>query len=158
MNKFPEGRLEQERVMVLGRRKHWDRNHLSGEALYPRSKSIRIPSERKGAEASSQSSISLWLCTFLTCPTKAPTIISWTGSVSISVLGIYCSLFLRQDPNVFFAESRFILWLNVFVLNHRDMWPKQCLPYNRMQQHLDHPGQLNKEELDTIIPKTSAEV
>lgn len=138
--------------MMLGRRKHWNRNHLSREALCPESKSMRIPPERKGAEASSYSSIRLWLCTFLSCPTKAPTTIVWTGSVSIIVLGIYFSLFLRQDSNVFLLILH--LFCNfVYALKHRDVWPKQCLLYKRMQQHLDHPGKLSKEELHTVFQR-----
>lgn len=73
---------------------------------------------------------------------------SLVGSLNFSALGIFCLVFLRQDSNNLF-QQRINLFVTVHPLNHHsDMWPKKCLSYNRVQQHLDHPGQLNKEGLD----------
>lgn len=82
------------------------------------------------------------------CPALQEHLQSRVGSLNFSALGTFCLVFLWQDPNILF-QQRINLFVTVHPLNHHsDMWPKKCLSYNRVQQHLDHPGQLNKEGLD----------
>lgn len=100
---------KKKKVMTLRKtwRKHRDGNHLPGEVLFPRSKSMSIPPGWRGNEASSCSNICFWLCTFLPCPARALAITGWITKF-FSPWHFLFSLSLTRSQYSFSAKNKSI--------------------------------------------------